>query len=353
MKSFEVRAIDIGYGHVKFSDGIDPETHEVSAASFPAQSPVAPKRVINTEATQRRDTFLVPCNDEVYEVGHGINLALGAHHVSESLDHDYPLSVAYRARLYGALNYMASGLPDGAIDYLILGLPLTTYFKLEKQLAERFTGRHVIDTRGQIITVRNCRVYPQPLGSYAYYLMKHANQHGGSPRALIIDPGYNTVDWFVCQGMTASEDRSKANKRGMSAVLKMVAERIIQDLDLDATVAEIVRYIDQAHLSGSPLMLYGKPLDLIPYMSAGEHIVREAIQEIKNTIDSGADIDVIVVTGGGASLYADEIRRKFPKHEIFELDEPNLANVRGFHYLGERLARSAARASGMKESAGV
>jgi len=349
MHSFAVRAIDIGYGHVKFSDGIDPGSHEVSASSFPAQSPIAPKRVIHTEATQRRDTFLVPLAGEIYEVGRGINLALGAHHVSESLDHDYPLSTTYQARLYGAFNYMRQGLQNGVIDYLVLGLPLTTYFRLEKQLAERFTGTHIIDTRGQSITVRSCRVFPQPLGSYAYYMVKYAQ--GKTPRALIVDPGYNTVDWFVCQGMTASEERSKANKRGMSSVLKAIAERIIRDLDLDATVAEIVRYIDQARMSGSPLVLYGKPLDLAPYMSAGEHIVQEAIQEVKNTIDSGADIDVIVVTGGGASLYVDEIRRKFPKHEIVELDEPHLANVRGFHYLGERLAMSAARATSLQETA--
>ncbi len=349
----KVRATDIGYGHVKLTEGIDPDTNDVSALCFPAQSPIAPQRMINAEATQRRDTFLVPCDDQIYEVGRGINLALGAHHVSEVLDHDYPLSVAYKARLYGALNYMAPGLPSGVIDYLILGLPLTTYFKLSEPLAERFSGRHVINTRGLSITVSNCRVYPQPLGGYAYYLVKHAIQHGGTPRALIVDPGYNTIDWFVCQGMTASEDRSKAIHRGMSAVLREVAERMIRELGLDASVSEVVRYIDQARLSGSPLLLYGKPIDLAHYMSAGDHIVEEAIQAVKNSIGSGADIDTIVVTGGGASLYTTELRRKFPKHEIIELDEPNLANVRGFHYLGERLASSAARASGVREKVGV
>ena len=353
MKSFAVRAIDIGYGHVKYTDGFDPETQVVAAACFPAQSPIAPKRMIETDATLRRDTFLVPCDNQVYEVGRDIHLALNTHHVSEVLDQKYPLSTAYKARLYGALNYMSHGLPGGVLDYLILGLPLTTYFTLADSLAKRFTGKHIINTRGQTITVNHCLVYPQPLGGYAYYLMKHRVQSKGTPRALIIDPGYNTVDWFVCQGMTASEERSKAIQRGMSAVLREVAEHLIQDMGLDANAAEIVRYIDQSRLAGTPLHLYGKPVDLSDYMPAGNHIVEEAAQAVKNSIGSGADIDVIVVTGGGASMYSAGLQRKFPQHEVIELEEPNLSNVRGFHYLGERLASSAARAAVLKESIGA
>lgn len=353
MNSFTVRAIDIGYGHVKYTDGFDPDTHDVAASCFPAQSPIAPKRMIETDATLRRDTFLVPCDDQIYEVGRDIALALNAHHVSEVLDQKYPLSSAYKARLYGALNYMSHGLPAGVIDYLILGLPLTTYLTLSDSLAKRFSGKHVINTRGQTITVNHCLVYPQPLGGYAYYLMKHGGQSKGTPRALIIDPGYNTVDWFVCQGMTASEERSKAIQRGMSAVLREVAEQLIQELGLDANVSEIVRYIDQSMLTSTPMHLYGKPIDLSLFLPAGNHIVEEAAQAVKNSIGSGADIDVIVVTGGGASLYSAELRRKFPQHEVVEMEEPNLSNVRGFHYLGERLARSAARAAGLKESIGA
>jgi plasmid segregation protein ParM len=67
---------------------------------------------------------------------------------------------------------------------------------------------------------------------------------------------------------------------------------------------------------------------------------------VKNAIGSGADIDVIVIGGGGATLYAEAFRRKFPKHQVVLLDHPAYANVRGLHILGEELARVANRALG-------
>jgi len=90
--------------------------------------------------------------------------------------------------------------------------------------------------------------------------------------------------------------------------------------------------------------MYGKTIELGDYLPAGAAVIDEAVNAIKNSVGSGSDIDVIVVAGGGAKLYVDAIRAKFPRHEVVALSNPAFANVRGFQIIGERMAQSAGRA---------
>ncbi|MCK7499513.1 MAG: hypothetical protein MZW92_60795 [Comamonadaceae bacterium] len=107
------------------------------------------------------------------------------------------------------------------------------------------------------------------------------------------------MDWFVCRGMVASEARSGATLRGVCAVMRAVADRFIQKTGADAGISEIVRRIDQSIQHGTPFMLYGQREDLTEYMPAGDAVIEEGAQAVKNAIGSGADIDVIVIGGGG------------------------------------------------------
>lgn len=341
------RAADVGYGHVKLSTG-RAENGDIRTDSFASQSPLSSASAFDTGVMHRRDTFLVPVEGRTYEVGHGVGMALGANHESEVLDQDFALSDPYKARLLGALNYMRPHLPDrNVIGSLVLGLPLTTIDRHAKAVANRYAGQHQINTKGDTITVERCYVFPQPLGAYTYYL-SIAQPSGKIPKALVVDPGYNTVDWFVCQGMTANGPRSKAVERGMSAVLRAVAEEIIKRNGIDAGVTELVRALDHALTTSSPFSVYGKPLEISEYLQAGIPIMDEAAQAVKNSIGSGSDIDVILLAGGGASLYKDSISRKFPHHQVVVLKDPAVANVKGFQILAENLERSACRATGPK-----
>jgi plasmid segregation protein ParM len=175
-----VRAADVGYGHVKFTDGRDSETNEIRTDSIPSQSPAAAlhlRREGHGEGgfsggvvMRSRDTFRVPVGERTYEVGRDVHLATVGTNVTEVLDRDFAISDAYAARLFGAINYMLPSLPDHQIDILVLGLPLTTYQQRRSDLEKRFVGTHVIDDRGATVKIDACCVYPQPLGSYAAYI---------------------------------------------------------------------------------------------------------------------------------------------------------------------------------------
>ena len=349
-----VRAIDVGYGHVKFTDGRDTDTGDLRTYSIPSQSPAYKGTIVagGGGVMKRRDTFVIPIADRMYEVGREVHRALSGRQETEVLDENFALSDQYAARLFGALNYMMPNLPADVIDILVLGLPLNTYRKLHRQLADRFTDTFTINDTGDRVTIRSCHVYPQPLVSYMSYIASNPTP-GRTPNALSIDPGYNTVDWFVCQGMSANDTLSDAVQRGMGAVLRAIADHMIKTHGFDATPAELIRRIDCSLTTGEPFQLFGHDFDLRTHMTAGNDVIQEAAQTVKNSVGSGSEIDVIILSGGGASLYAEAIKDKFPKHKVVLLPKPALANVRGFHYIGEMLAKSLGQAMKLSSDAPV
>lgn len=347
-----VRAVDVGYGHIKFSDGRNPATQAIRTDSIPSQSPAYKGSMIKGGGgvMKRRDTFIIPVGDRHFEVGREINKALGTNQETEVMDEKFSLSAPYAARLFGAINYMTPSLDKDVIDVLVLGLPLNTYRKHHVALAERFTGIHKINDRGETIDIKSCHVYPQPMGSYMSYMAMN-QVDGKTPVALSIDPGYNTVDWFLCEGMAANDARSGAVQRGMGAVLRTIADDMIKTHGFDASPAELIRLIDHSLATDTAFEIYGHSFDLKKHMSAGNEVIQEAAQAVKNSIGSGSDVKVIIMTGGGAPLYAQAIQDKFPRHTVVTLPSPALANVRGFHLIGEMLAKSMGQAMRLRGSA--
>lgn len=120
MSTPNVRAVDVGYGHVKFTDGRN-ERSVISCESFPSQSPAAREGSITGGVMHSRDTFLVDINGRRYEVGRAVAMASQSNAESEVLDQEFALSDPHAARLYGALSYMLPGLKNRVIEHLLLG----------------------------------------------------------------------------------------------------------------------------------------------------------------------------------------------------------------------------------------
>jgi hypothetical protein len=62
-ETYVVRAIDVGYGHVKFSEGPNNGGH-MQFDSFPSQAPLSVSTQLATDVMRQRDTFLVPIEDK-------------------------------------------------------------------------------------------------------------------------------------------------------------------------------------------------------------------------------------------------------------------------------------------------
>ena len=339
------RGIDVGYGHVKWTNG-ESAKGLIDAQSFPSQAPISVDADTAADFLKKRDTFSVPVGDRIYEVGRQVNLLISSHQEMEQLDEQFALSDAYTARMYGALNYMLPGLgADRRIDVLVLGLPMTTLTAYRAALETKFTGSHIINVAGDTVTIGTCKVHPQPLGSYALYLHSQPEAGKKPPMSLIVDPGYVTVDWFVCEGLTGNMSQSRAVNRGVSAYLRAVAKSVIKAHSrFGASESEIVRILDRHFTKGDDFHIAGNDIDLKPHLAAGEPVIEQAAQAIRDSIGAGSEIRLILLTGGGASLYAQKIREKFPSHKVEVMPDSPLANARGFHVIAHWIGASASRA---------
>ena len=101
-----VRAIDVGYGNVKYSLQHKDMVNEVICQMFPSLSPVATERSLSDNLVRGLNTVTVSVNNVNYEVGPEAALAQGAFEDSTVLNKDFCMTDAYMARLKGALYFM-------------------------------------------------------------------------------------------------------------------------------------------------------------------------------------------------------------------------------------------------------
>lgn len=69
-----------------------------------------------------------------------------------------------------------------------------------------------------------------------------------------------------------------------------------------------------------------------------ETAVLDHVTEMLRTVGDTADIDQIILTGGGAYLYKSVVQNAFPGREVHETLNPRFANVLGFQRLAEQSA---------------
>jgi len=346
-KSPIVRSIDVGHGYVKWIEENAADAAPFKCGRFASRAAIPREMSLGGQVMQKRDTFIVNVGSKAYEVGKDVGLATGPNDITEVLSRDFAMSDTHTALLYGALSYIKQMLPGERdhIDFLVLGLPLTTYTRYGKLLEQRVCGEHEINAKGDKLTIRAVQVIPQPLGSFFYYGAANSKfEDFHKQTTLVIDPGRNSFDWLTCKGMTPIEAMSGANEKGMSEVVREIAIAMDKEFDLGASIPKLMEAIDDAFVSGEPLRLFSQEFEIGTFKPAGDTIVEQAVQDLANQIRDGMKIDNVVVTGGGSSFYLPTIKRHFPKHRVNIVQRSQFANVLGYQIMGEEIAKSAQRA---------
>ena len=213
---------------------------------------------------KERDTVVLKIGDTQYEVGKHVSMAQAAGDESLNLDKRFCLSDEYLARLRGALYYMrgkdAKGIqytPDH-VELLVVGLPVNAFHDedLRKSMITRLAGKHELP-EGRSLVVDRVIVLPQPLGSF----FEHAYKSGGLDTMvrqvnLLIDPGFHTFDWLLCDGMFPIDAKSSAVNRGMSAILSLMADEINKNEGFNtAALHSILHTLPRISSSVSPVTL--------------------------------------------------------------------------------------------------
>lgn len=320
-----VRAVDLGYGNAKFVIG-HPPGDEIHCLSFPSAAPLAAISEVSGAMFDATNTVTVTVDGKRYDVGPGVGVARdGCDH--RILHNGYLRTPEYLALMRGIFHYMNAP----TIDHLVVGLPLGHVMNRSHELEKLLTGTHPT-VGGNEVHVLSVHCLAQPVGGF----LSHAYRPGAPPIQrsqinLVIDVGFVTLDWLLCDGMRPVPQRSGHTEGGVSALLRRIASRIstqhdVQFGDLPA--------LDRALATGY-LTLFGSTMPIAEYMPDARPVLDKAMAALANSVGDGSDIHNIVVVGGGARLYLPAIQARFPKHPVVVAADPLFANVRGFQLAGE------------------
>lgn len=321
-----VLGLDIGYSNLKVAFGESGK--EPSRQIVP--SGAAPEDRIPQGIRLSENGIKVMMGDEAWRIG--------LSHVSfdqwtRSLHSEYSDTPAYGALYYGAMAMTGKS----TIDKVVTGLPVSLWGdpRIRDGLAARMKGTHQVRDDLEV-RVRTVEVIPQPLGAFinAYWQSGQDAKLLSEGRILVIDPGFFSVDWVVIESGGLRKSGSGTSLNAMSVLLKETSRLIHADLDGILTVERIEEVLRSGK---NETYLYGKPLNLAPYLEqASSTIAKLAIEELKeSTRREVGSVDVVVLAGGGGHQFRDAVQSVFTKSRLFVDQQPALANAKGFYYYGE------------------
>jgi len=322
-----VRAVDVGYGNVKYVTSRSEQG--IHCAMFPSLAPLASNLEISTGLSADRDTVTVEVEGVLYEVGPGARLGLKAHH-TRILHGDYVETHEYLALLRGALSYMQVS----HLDLLVVGLPVGLMNSKAQGLATQLKGRHPVGG-GREVHVQHVWTLAQPLGGFLDYAMGQGLYETLADQVnLIVDSGYYTVDWLTGLGIKVMPERTGSFPGGTHAILQALARSVGEVLGVAYTDIDAIDRV----LEKGRLRVGGREIDLAPHWRQAQARIGEAVNAVANSVGDALDVNNIILVGGGSKFYETAIRRRFPSPRLIVASDPIFANVRGFQIAGEHHA---------------
>lgn len=326
--------IDIGYSNVKLALGTTAQQRP-SEFLFPAGA--GPTDHLPESIGRVTDGVDVPLDDTTYRA---LIDPVKFENWPRSLHQDYASTRTYQA-LYRA-GLLKTG--QSAIDVLVTGLPVNQYFHpgVAEKLQHSLTGKFRVSDN-QEVTVNDCLVIPQPLGSFLTFAenAQHPERLQHST-VLVVDPGFFSVDWVVIAHQDIRRSASGTSTHAASYLLEEASKEIV------ATHGGKVprERIEAALRAGeNQLYLFGKTVKLQPYLEkAAKRAARAAFDRLRTDVRQEAELthfDFVLVAGGAAALYQDAAAGLFDHAEVSIVsNNPVMANARGFWNWGLEYAKN-------------
>jgi len=217
---------------------------------------------------------------------------------------------------------------------LVTGLPVKWYTDKNK-LIQNLRGTHSLQRIGhkkQTILINDVAVLPEPFGAiYSQVLNSKGNLKNKKFLDIIsavVDIGMYTTDFILCDRMHYVESNSSSIETGMKTVYDLVAQAVEDrfGLSLDTAAAETAIRSGQIRVQGQPRKI--APL-VAPILEA---VAQEILSGMSDLWGDGKNIDILLVTGGGASPMGPYFSTAFPQLHI--VDDSQIANAQGYYYYG-------------------
>lgn len=243
---------------------------------------------------------------------------------------DYTRTPQYKALFFGALSLQ----PSDEIEVLVTGLPVDVYRKGAEVewLAQLMRGKHEIGD-GRIVDVKDVEVIPQPLGSFLSCVegSKDDRESLASETVLVVDPGFFSCDYtLLSQGRIVGEC-SNHNCHAMSRFVEEMGKEIVAEFG-GAVPFSVLEEVVRAKKTEVYLQSIKRDISGI-YARVAKRVIADATKDILNRMRSlDLVVNIVVLTGGGASYWAEEIGSYFPGAKIVLTEDPVAANAMGFYH---------------------
>jgi len=317
-----VVAVDVGYSNLKIISGqigAPPTTLILPAGAGPAST--MPEQLGRGRDDQHVDVLV---NGEPWVAGVEPSRL---QNWERELHPDYPETLAYRALCHGALALAGAA----EVDRLVTGLPVSQYQDPARREALRamLLGTHQVTEKTQV-TVKAVDILAQPAGAYLDMVeRKKGDELLKYGRTLVIDPGFFSFDWVLIDGGELRSANSGSSASAMSLLIEVVDDLIQQEHGTRLGRDEIEKLV---RTGAERVQLFGSPVDLSRHIAtAAKRTAKVALTAAKQSLRSERrPVDVVLLAGGGAKVYAEAAREAFPRARVEESEQPALANARGY-----------------------
>ena len=338
-----ILAVDVGFGNTKLVSGRDGETWSELCFKSVAPELVANPAGLAGSLSPALDRIAIDVGSSSFLVGPDAFISGG----DAILSTDYVNRDEYLALLRGAIYYSMkrSGQMHRHIDVLVMGLPVSNWRLRQAELIRIGAGPHRIPVplamRAEFgisleVSVGKVLVMPQPMGAlqFAIHEMSSKAEGGGDDIHMVIDPGFNTFDWFTSVGLRPDLQRSGSLQGGVSQLLKLVSNAAGAKLGVGSLNLNEV----EKGLRKGVMNVFGHRLEMAEFQPIMQSAAREIVERFLNSINLRLGIDTIHLTGGGAPFYLEALRKAFSGYDIRLEPASVMQNARGFYLVGQAVA---------------
>lgn len=340
-----IMSIDAGQGGVKI---IGPDRVQFKYSSRYARY-VRPKFITELPSGEYLRNMIMEFMDDKYFIG------------DSAVIHGEPIQTVAKNRMVsqeGKLHIMAAlglAMPEGKNEAdLIVGLPVDEYEELKTEYLRIISGQHeiyMLDLAGNPrkyvnVKISRAKVLPQPMGAVFHYLL---TPEGGIRDTLlcqsqlgVIDLGYRTEDLCQIHNVQFVSKYSKSNpKLGCHGLFTNLADIMRQKGIID----QAPEYFEK-NWSKSSLTLGGNNVSIDEYKKQAFELTLMAIlSDIQTTWPNIREMAMIVISGGGAYIFGEVIKRSLGKmysikEDVFVIPENSeFLNVMGYRRHADRIWR--------------
>jgi len=222
---------------------------------------------------------------------------------------------------------------------VVTGLPVGYYRRDAKKIQEILRGFHKIEFlsnkskgREKRLNIAKVKVVPQPMGSVFNLLFdekgKVTNKKLVSQKIGVVDIGFRTTDFVLLDHLRYVERGSTTTDNGMSKCFGIIANKLRQKAGVSIELYRLY----EAIFSGS-IKIKGKEYNIVNLKErVYSHFASQIATDINRVWENDWDIDLIVLTGGGAKELFNYIKPLVEGNIILveSKSDPRLNNVMGY-----------------------